>query len=64
MIEVEHGAPFDRIYRWKNSERRQELYGKRCRVLAKGSTMRSVLVEFEDGERVICSARALRRVRA
>jgi hypothetical protein len=64
MTTVEHDAPFDRVFRWKNSEKRAELYGRRCRILAKGSTMRSVLIEFEDGTRAVTSVRALRKVRA
>lgn len=60
MIQVEHDAPFDRIFRWKNNARRRELYGRRCRILAKGSTMNSVLIEFENGERTVTSVRALR----
>lgn len=52
---------FDRVYFWKNNPRRLALNGKRCRVIATGTTMHSALVEFEDGTRVITSARAIRR---
>lgn len=52
---------FDRVYRWKNNPKRAHLAGRSCRVVAYGSTMRSVLVEFEDGERVITSVRAIHR---
>ena len=62
MIQVEHNPPFDRVFSWRNNERRRELYGRRCRVLAKGTTMNSVLIEFENGERTVTSQRALRRV--
>ncbi len=48
------------IYRWRNNEKRQMLYGRRCRVLARGA-MNSALVEFEDGQREIVSRNALRR---
>lgn len=41
---------------------RAGLYRKRCRVLARG-TMNSVLVEFEDGERVVTSRNAVRKVK-
>jgi hypothetical protein len=51
---------FDQIYFWKNNDRRRELKGKRCRVIAVGSTKHSVLLEFEDGTRVITSRRAIR----
>ena len=51
---------FDHIYVWGNNERRARLRGRRCRILARGS-LGSVLVEFEDGERVVTSRRAVRR---
>lgn len=63
MIQVEHDAPFDRVFRWKNNQARIRLYGRRCRILATGSSMMSALIEFEDGERVITSIRALRKVK-
>lgn len=49
------------VYVWRNNERRAALYGRRCRLLAAGA-MGTVLVEFEDGERVTTSRRALRRL--
>jgi hypothetical protein len=48
------------VYRWRNNPRRAELYGRHCRILARGS-MGTVLVQFENGELVTCSWRALRR---
>lgn len=36
--------------------------GQRCRVLARGS-MNSILVEFEDGYRVVTSRYAVRRAK-
>jgi len=53
--------PFDRVYRWKNNPKRKHLNGRFCRILVHGSKMHSVLVEFEDGERVITSVRAVHR---
>jgi hypothetical protein len=53
--------PFDRIYYWKNNPKRLRLNGKACRILERGSSMNAILVEFEDGERVITSRRAVRR---
>jgi hypothetical protein len=50
------------VYAWRNNERRAGLYGRRCRVVATGAMM-TVLVEFEDGERVTTSRRALRTMR-
>jgi len=51
---------FTHVYAWRNNERRAALYGRPCRVLASGA-MGTVLVEFENGERVTTSRRALRR---
>lgn len=61
MAKTTPEAPFDHVFRWKNNDRRAKLFGKRCRILAYGPTMRSVLVEFEEGERVITSVRALHK---
>lgn len=48
-------------FAWGNNERRAQLKGRKCRVLARGGKG-TVLVEFLDtGERVTCSFRALRR---
>lgn len=54
---------YDRIYRWRNNPVRDHLYRKRCRVIANGSSGHSVLLEFEDGERVVTSQRATMRIR-
>lgn len=48
------------IYGWKNNQKRQTLYRRKCRVLARGG-MNSALVEFEDGQKEIISRNALRR---
>ena len=37
------------------------LNGRFCRIIAHGAKMHSVLVEFENGERVITSARAVHK---
>lgn len=48
-------------FAWGNNERRAELKGRECRIIARGGKG-TVLVEFLDtGERVTCSFRALRR---
>lgn len=60
-IEIDRDAPFDRVFCWKNSSVRARFYGRRCRILANGASMRSVLIEFEDGERTVTSIRALKR---
>jgi hypothetical protein len=46
-------------YSWGNNPRRAELKGRRCRIVATGK-MGSALVEFENGERVVTSRRAVR----
>jgi hypothetical protein len=51
---------FEYVFAWRNNARRAALHGRRCRVLASGS-LGTVLVEFENGERVTTSRRALRR---
>lgn len=48
-------------YAWGNNPRRAELKGKPCTIVAHGSRMYSVLVEFEDGQRVVTSRRALKK---
>lgn len=50
------------VYVWKNDPKRRTLYGRRCRVLARGS-LNSCLVEFENGQREVISRNALRRVK-
>lgn len=57
-------APFDRVYHWKNNPTRLRLNGKACRILAYGASKHSVLLEFEDGERIVTSVRAVRRSKA
>lgn len=49
-------------YRWGNNEKRATLKGRGCRILLRGR-MRSVMVEFENGQREIVSSRALRERR-
>lgn len=51
---------FDYLYSWGNNEKRALLKGRPCRILARG-TMRSVMIEFPDGQREIVSHRALRK---
>lgn len=49
------------IYHWGNNPKRAELKGRRCRILATGA-LGSALVQFENGEKVNTSRRALRRI--
>lgn len=51
---------FPYVYAWRNNEKRQTLYGRRCRVLARGS-MNSIMIAFEDGQVEITSRNAIRK---
>lgn len=59
---------FDRVYAWGAGPHgapnpvRAAWKGRRCRVLAAGA-MGSVLIERDDGARMVTSRRAVRRVR-
>jgi hypothetical protein len=47
-------------YAWKNNVKRAALYGRLCRVLARGR-MNSIMIEFLDnGQREITSRNAVR----
>lgn len=50
------------VFCWRNNPTRVELHGKKCRILARGS-MNSVLIEFENGLRVVTSRNAIRKVK-
>lgn len=62
LIGVRDLSKFDHLYVWRNNPTRQKLKDCRCRVVARGSRMFSVLLEFEDGERVIASSRSVRKI--
>ena len=49
---------FPYIYRWSHQGRK----GQRCRLVARG-TMNSVLLEFEDGYRMVTSGNALKKAK-
>jgi len=51
---------FGYFYSWRNNEKRATLYGRACRVLARGK-MNSCAVEFENGQLEIISRHALRK---
>jgi hypothetical protein len=51
-------APY--IWYWRKKPEGQDRKGAPCRVLARGK-MNSIMVEFEDGYRVITSRYAVRR---
>lgn len=47
-------------FAWKNNEKRAQMYGKPCRIIARG-TQNSRLIEFENGQREIVSGNSLRK---
>jgi len=56
----EAGVPADYPLVWFWKAKLPERRGQRCRVIAQGR-LNSVLVEFEDGFRVVTSRYAVRR---
>ena len=48
------------LYAWGNNPVRERFKGRECRIVVRGSRMYSVLAEFDDGERIVTSMRALR----
>jgi hypothetical protein len=48
-------------YLWGNNELRAKYKGKYCVILARGR-MNSVLVQFEDGHRIITSRYSIKEV--
>lgn len=58
-MEIQLSYPF--VYAWKNNPRRAEFTDKPCRIIERGSSMNSVLIEFEDGQRIVTSAWAVKR---
>lgn len=49
-------------YAWKNNPKRRTLYGRRFKIISRGS-MNSALVEFENGQREVISRNAIRKVK-
>jgi hypothetical protein len=50
------------VFAWKNNPKREQLHGRRCRVLHRGRP-NSALVEFTDnGQREVISRNALRKI--
>lgn len=49
------------VFGWKNNPVRAQYKDKRCRIIATGTRMKSVLIEFEDGTRFVTSIRALKQ---
>ena len=51
----------DYLYTWHVKTQLPERFGQRCRRLGKGGS--SVIVQFEDGQKVVCNRMAIRRVK-
>ena len=49
------------MHRWRWRKYLPERFGQACRVVATG-TLNSVLIEFDDGYRVVSSRYAVRKV--
>lgn len=56
----EKSTGYDHVWWWRS--RLPERKGQRCRVLVRARRMNTILVEFEDGFRVVTSRYAVRRV--
>jgi hypothetical protein len=54
---------FPYIYKWKNNEKRETLFGRKCQVIAR-TRANSALVEFENGQREMISRNALKKEKA
>lgn len=48
-------------YAWKNNDKRAQMYGKPCRIVARG-TQNSREIEFANGTREIVSGNSLRKL--
>jgi len=59
LRDAKPGAPFDHVWFWRS--RFAERNGTRCRVITRGKK-NSVLVQFEDGFKVVTSRYAVRKI--
>ena len=50
------------IFAWGNNSKRAQYKGKPCIVLARGR-MGSIMIEFENGDRLITSRYAVRKIK-
>lgn len=53
---------YDHVWYWRS--RLPERKGQRCRILVRARRMNSILVEFQDGYRVVTSRYAVRKASA
>ena len=49
-------------YAWKNNDKRKQMYGKSCIILARG-TQNSRLIQFESGDCEIVSGNSIRKLK-
>jgi hypothetical protein len=49
------------FYAWKNNPKRETLYQRPCRIVARGA-LNSIMIEFENGEREVVSRNAARKM--
>jgi hypothetical protein len=55
-------SPWSHVYCWGNNSKRATMKGQRCKIVVRGTAMRSVLIELENGQREVVSYRALKKV--
>ncbi len=58
---MKNAARFPYYFAWKNNDLRRQYYGKPCRLVAAGA-LNSILIEFENGRRLVTSRNAIRRI--
>ena len=61
-VRFERLRDMSHVYSWGNNDKRATLKGRHCRIIVRAAAMRSVLVEFENGQRENVSYRALRSI--
>ena len=52
-------GPFPYYFAWDRCDRK----GQRCRIFARGRSMNSIGIEFEDGFKMVTSGNAIRKVK-
>lgn len=57
--DVNFDSEFSHVWYWR--KKLPERKGQKCRILVRGKKMNSILVEFEDGFRIVTSRYAVRR---
>lgn len=49
-------------FNWKNNSKRETLYGRICKVIARGKK-NSICIEFEDGQKEIVSRYSIKKIK-